>query len=180
MLGVLSTNPPESVSTAVISSVLECHDQGFHFLGGMVPDVARARAQVYLGSDAVVTHRILYSEIEIEITGRPWSKAAFYPDPSPVATDLEPEAVEAGAVRHLGALMGRDRDGKMHYLSDAGLVEGEVASLVALVVRWLDEAGLERLGDLSRIAIGGDLGPGHVLERWINRALYAGLGFAAG
>ena len=53
MLGVRSTNLPESVSTAVIGSVLVCHDQGFHFLEGMVPVVDHARIQVYVGSDRI-------------------------------------------------------------------------------------------------------------------------------
>ena len=168
MLGVLSTNPPESVSTAVISSVLKCHDQGFYFLGGMLPDTTRMHPRVYLSSEGVVAHRIAHPANDVEITDGLWSETTFYLDPSPVAADPEPAAVEAGAVRHLGALMGRDRDGKMRYLSDAGLVEAEVAILIALVVRWLGEAGLDRLGDLSRMAVGGDLGPGHVLERWID------------
>ena len=46
--------------------------------------------------------------------------------------------------------------------------KNEAADLVSLVVGWVDEAGLERLDVLSRIAVQRELGPGYVLERWIN------------
>ena len=168
MLGVLSTNLPESVSTAVIGSVLECHDQGFHFLGGMVPVVDRAGIQVYVGSDASASVGLFAPSSNDKITRGRWFDLGVDYDSSPAEAELEPVTFAANAVRHLGALMVRDRDEKMRYLSDAGMGNAEIASLIALVIRWLGEAGLEKLGDLSRIAVESDLGPGHVLERWIN------------
>ena len=124
MVGVLSTNNrSQSVSIAVMNSVMECHDQGFSFLGGMTP-----------GAEDV----------------------------------QESDTPATGAARRLAELMGRNRDKKIRYLSEAGMSDGEVASLIALVTQWLDDAGLERLGSLSRTAVAGDLGPGHVLKQWIN------------
>ena len=87
-----------------------------------------------------------------KITRGRWLDLGVDFDPSPAEAELEPVTFAANAVRHLGALMVRDRDEKMRYLSDAGMGNAEIASLIALVVRWLGEAGLERLGGLSRIA----------------------------
>ena len=123
MVGALSTNRSQSVSIAVMNSVMECHDQGFSFLGGITP-----------GAEGV-------QELDTPATG---------------------------AARHLAELMARNRDKKMLYLSEAGMSDSEIAGLVALVTRWLDDAGMERLGRLSRIAVAGDLAPGHILKQWID------------
>ena len=86
-----------------------------------------------------------------------------------VSDDRVPfELSEEPAVGHLRAMIGMGGDGKLAYLSDAGMDKSEAANLISLVVGWVDEAGLERLGDLSRVAAQRELGPGHVLERWIN------------
>ena len=168
MLGVLSTNPPDSVSTAVIGSVLECHDQGFHFLGGMVPDVNKGRFYDHVDLAVPVVFALGDTEYEVWKADSVRYHATVVPGISATGGDLEPATLAANAVRHFRELMGRGRDERMRYLTDAGMRAAEVASLLALVVRWLDEAGLENLGVLSRIAVEGDLGPGHVLERWIN------------
>ena len=168
MLGVLSTNPPEFVSTVVMGSVFECHDQGFHYLGGMVPDLDRVGPQVYASSNTSVAFVDFSPAVRVTFAGSVLSEPAYDDDALPVAAGASSETAEVSAVRHFRALMGRDRDGRMLYLSDAGMEKAEIASLVALVVRWLGEAGLERLGVLSRMAVEGELGPGHVLERWIS------------
>ena len=169
MLGVLSTNPPESVSTAVMGSVLECHDQGFHFLGGMVPNLIRRPTGVYADTETSGALGLVIPEFDFRTTDGPWYHFTVDFDLSPVEVELEQgDTLAANAVRHLGLLMGRDRHQRMRYLSDAGMGNAEIASLVSLVVRWLDEAGMEKLGVLSRTAVDSDLGPGHVLERWIN------------
>lgn len=170
MLGVLATKPPDVISTAVMGSVLECQDRGFHFLGGMVPDVDRGVPEAYDDSDVSVVIRMSRVRLVVEAksTDVPWSETVLAHEPSALASDLEVGTLAAGAVRHFTELMGRGRDGMMRYLSRAGMAKEEEASLVALVDRWLDEAGLERLGVLSRMAVEGQLGPGHVLETWIN------------
>ena len=124
---------PEYVSTAVMGSVLECHDQSCDFLRGMAPDTIGEPAHVY----------------------------------TDIGSGPEPQTLAPTAVRHLGALMARDRGERMRYLSDAGMGDAETASLIALVTGWVDQADLERLGELSQFAVQGELGPGHLLERWI-------------
>ena len=168
MQAIFSAQSPDCVSTAVIGSVVVCHDQGFHFLGSMVPDTSVASAQVYMQTDPAVPrwmfdpgHGLDTRDAASALSSSPRQFSAPVPEPGP-------EDLEDRAVRHLRELMRRARDGKMRYLSDAGMDKESSANLVSLVVSWLDEAGLERLGDLSRVAVQRDLGPGHVLERWIN------------
>ena len=168
MQALLSAQSREHVSTAVMGSVLECHDQGFHFLGGMVPKAAYAGAQAYIRGDQLGSHWRPDPGFCADLAVGPAVLSSSDLDLSAAASEAGPEDLADGAVRHLRKLMGMGRDAKMRYLSDAGMAKEAAAVLVSLVLGWLDEAGLERLGELSKVAAQGGLGPGHVLERWIN------------
>ena len=159
---------PERISTAVMGTVLECHDQGFHFLGGMVPGAYDGDPQLYMQAGLPMADWTAESEYNVEVgIGRPVMSPPV-PAFSTSNYRMSAESAEEPAVRHLRELMATGRDGKLTYLSDAGMGKSEAASLISLVVGWVDEAGLERLDGLSRVAAERELGPGHILERWIN------------
>ena len=155
----------ERISTAVMGTVLECHDQGFHFLGGMVPDAFGEDFQLHLQAGLPIWDRTPEFRNRVEVgIGRPVMSSS-----GPVVSMSDDRiSVEESAVRHLREMMAIGRDGKLAYLSNAGMDKAAVASLISLVVGWVDEAGLERLDGLSRVAAQRELGPGHVLERWID------------
>lgn len=135
----------------------------------MAPNLVRRSAEVHVDTEESRAYRILIPEFDPRTADGPWSDFVVDPDPYLAEIDPEPDdSLAANAIRHLGVLMGRDRNQRMRYLSDAGMRNQEIATLVSLVVRWLDEAGMERLGILSRTAVDSDLGPGPVLECWIN------------
>ena len=168
MQDMISAQSRKHISTAVMGSVLECHDQGFHFLGGMVPNAAFAGFQAHMQADWSGLHWRVDPGYGGDVFVGPPVLSSSDPLRSAFAPEAGPEHSEGGAVRHLRKLMAMGRDGKMRYLSDAGMGKETAEVLVSLVLGWLDEAGLERLGELSKVAVQRDLGPGHVLERWIN------------
>ncbi len=56
----------------------------------------------------------------------------------------------------------------MRYLTDSGMAESELVRLVELAMAWRHDAGLGRLGELSRFAAQSELGAGWVLQTWID------------
>lgn len=183
MEAMVSARSDERVSAAVIGTVMECHDRGFHFLVGAVPEAADAKSQEVSDrwrelSNHWRTYFLMYARRRI-------SKAAA--GSSPLTTqvmdfadggpDVEPTATEGAAVRHLGELMRLGREGKMRYLSDAGMGKSEITRLVELVVGWVNEAGLDRLGELSIFASQSELGPGCVLQAWMDAECRLSLAF---
>ena len=59
-------------------------------------------------------------------------------------------------------------EGKIRYLTDAGMAELELIRLVELAMSWRHDAGLERLGERTRFAAESELGAGWVLQTWID------------
>ena len=183
MEAMVSARSDQRVSAAVIGTVMECHDQGFHFLVGAVPEAGDAKSQEVSArwrelSNRWQTYFLMYRRRRI-------SKAAS--GSAPLTTQVmdfahggpyvEPTAAEGAAVRHLGELMRLGREGEMRYLSDAGMGKSELPRLVELVVGWVNEAGLDRLGDLSSFASQLELGPGCVLQAWMDAECRLSLAF---
>ena len=168
MKDLIRSRSRERISTAVMETVLGCHDQVFHFLGGMAPDANDMGSQFYMQAGSPVAYWMSEIGLNVDI---PIGRSATSPS-GPVLSVSDDKisvgSVEEPAVRHLWELMAMGRDGKLAYLSGAGMGKTEVANLVSLVVGWVDEAGFERLNVLSRLAARRGLGPGHVLDRWIN------------
>ena len=165
---LIPAESPERVSTAVIGTVMVCHNRGFDFLGGMVPNLNASVADAQTHDDPSASYWMKYPGYvaggSVGVRSRATRVMVF----SGSVGEVEPEGPWGVAVRHLGELMGLGRDGKMRYLADAGMERSECAGLVSMVSDWLDEAGLDRLGELSQVAARWGLGPGHVLERWID------------
>lgn len=160
---------PERISTAVIGTVLECHDQGFRFLGGVALDVDGNDVQPHMEAG-----RLLWGvssgfghDVRVGIGDPVMSPSLPVFSVSDERVTTEDPEVEPAA-RHLRKMVSLGRDGKLAYLLEAGMDRDTAASLVALVAGWVGEAGLDRLGVLSKFAVEKELGPGHVLERWIN------------
>lgn len=158
----------ESISTAVMGTVLECHELGSRFLGGMAPDANAVGSQFYVQTGSPVAYWMSGPGLNVDVAVGRSATSLSVPVLSVGDDEVSVGPVAEPAVRHLRALMAVGRDGKLAYLSGAGMGKAEVARLVSLVVGWVDEAGLERLNDWSRLAARRELGPGHVLERWIN------------
>ena len=158
----------ETISTAVMGTVMDCHDQGFYLLGGMVPGDGAMGSWVHMRTGLPEPYWMVVPDLS---EGAGIGRSAMSPSvlELPMSSDEMPVEVEdEPAVRHLRELMALGRDGKLAYLSGAGMGEADSARLISLVMGWVDEAGWERLDSLSRVAAQRNLGPGHVLERWIN------------
>ena len=172
MESMVPTGSSQRVSTAVISAVMECHDEAFRLLDSLVRESGFARFQEVYDywrdlSDRWRTFR--------ESRGQAISEAA--PGSGPVAEGAgnfagdgagAESTAEVGAVRHLREMMRLGDEGKISYLTDAGMAESELIRLVELAMAWRHDAGLGRLGELSRFAAESELGAGWVLQTWID------------
>ena len=153
------------ISTSVMGAVLGCHDRAFHILGGMVHGVLAQN--VPLDPEAVLPALDKASDF-----GMREESGIHHLQTSPRVSIASPWngriPLEQSAVRHLEDMMAIGLDGRLAYLSEAGMDDNAVERLVSLVVGWVDEAGLGRLGGLLRSAAHNGMAPGHVLTRWLD------------
>ena len=100
MQAIIRGQSPERISTAVMGTVLECHDQGFHFLGGMVPGAYDEDLQVQMQAGLPEFYWTVWpgynGEAGIGLGVVPLSMSPF-----PVSNErMSAESVGESAVRH--------------------------------------------------------------------------------
>lgn len=172
MEGIASTGSSQHVSAGAMVTVMACHDRGFYFLGGPVSESDDARSREMSDrwrefSDRWWTNQL--SRGQLIMGGLPGSGLdGQIMDLDPGDSHVESAEVVVDAVRHLVELMKLGREGKMSYLCDAGMGKSELTRLVELTVTWVNDAGLDRLGSLSRFAAQWEQGPGFVLQTWMD------------
>ena len=172
MEGMDTTGSSERVSAAVISAVIECHDEAVRFLDGLDWESGVARFQ-----EACDRWRAHCGLVRGPISEDPAGSGSMVEQAKGLTGDGAggESSVEAGAVRHLRELMGLGDEGKIRYLTDAGMAESELVRLVELAMSWRHDAGLGRLGELSRFAAQSELGARWVLQTWIDAEHRVGL-----
>ncbi len=172
MESMVPTGSSQRVSATVISAVMECHDEAFLLLDSLVWGSGFARFE-----EAYDRWRDLSDRWRAYQDSRGHAKFDAAPGSGPVAERAgdfagdgagAESAAEVGAVRHLVELMRLGDEGKIRYLTNAGMAESELVRLVELAMAWRHDAGLGRLGELSRFAAESELGAGWVLQTWID------------
>lgn len=172
MESMVPTGSSQRVSAAVVCAVMECHDEAFRLLDSLVWGSGFARFE-----EAYDRWRDLSDRWRTYQDSRGQARSDAAPGSCPVderARDFAGDgagaesAAEVGAARHLVELMRMGDEGKMRYLTDAGMAESELIRLVELAMSWRRDAGLGRMGELSRFAAQSELGAGWVLQGWID------------
>ena len=158
---MVPTSSSQRVSATVISAVMECHDEAFRLLDSLVWGSGFARFEEAYDrwrdlSDRWRTYR--------ESRGHAKSDAARGSGPvAERARDLAGDGAgaesgaEVGAARHLVELMRMGDEGKIRYLTDAGMAESELGAGWVLQT-WIDAGRRVRLAQLLEGEAVGELG----------------------
>ncbi len=145
----ISTAAPEWVSTAVVASVLECHQeaQDLWFTEG-----------TNLGSTAKEPRaRIIFM-----------SHAQAPTNEATTRHSMDSDEAVAEAEVHLRNLIFRSRAQRTRYLSDSGMQKRQISELVGLVDEWLNQDEILRLDTLSRNSADEVGRPSVLFAKWMN------------
>ena len=145
----ISTAAPQLVSTAVVASVFECHQeaQGLWFT-----------EWTNSGSTANELHSRIFFVSHTQ------------PSPNEATTRqaIDSDEAVAEAEVHLRNLISRSRAQTMRYLSDSGMKKGQISELVGLVAEWLNQDQILRLDTLSRNSAEEVGKPSELFAKWMN------------